>query len=65
MDVKEWALEMLKTLATIAVPYFALLKTRTDLDRFAASQRAKDSGNPAEMEIRQRWYHGLKPRRKK
>lgn len=55
----ELAIEVLKILTPIAVSYIALLKTRTDLDRYIASQRAKESGRPYASQIRRRWYHRL------
>jgi hypothetical protein len=53
------AIEILKLLTPIAVSYIALLKTRTDLDRYIASQRAKESGKPYASQIRHKWYHRL------
>lgn len=44
----------------MVIPYIALLRTRTDLDRFAAAQRAKEYGLPADEFLRKRWYHKLK-----
>ena len=57
MDTKSWVIEPLKILASIAVPYIALLRTRADLDRFAAGVRAKENGQPIETQMRCRWYH--------
>ena len=65
MDTKTFIIEALKTIATMVVPIVALLRTRTDLDRFAAAQRAKETGMPLESQIRHRWYHRLKPINKK
>ncbi len=51
-------LDILKILAPIAVSYLALLRTRTDLDRYIAAQRARERGNaPLEAYLRRRWYH--------
>lgn len=57
---KEFILELSKIIAPVIISYIALLRTRTDLDRFAASQRAKELGEPAETFLRKRWYHILK-----
>ena len=58
MTRSELLLEALKVVASMAVPYIALLRTRADLDRFAAAQRAKE-GVPLELAMRRRWYHPL------
>jgi hypothetical protein len=50
-------IDLFKVISSMAVPYIALLKTRTDLDRFIAAQRAKDLGTTAESQIRRRWFH--------
>lgn len=63
MDNKSYLLELLKVLASMVIPIVALLRTRTDLDRFAAAQRAKESGLPADEMLRKRWYHALKGKR--
>lgn len=63
MDNKSYLLELLKVLASMVIPIVALLRTRTDLDRFAASQRAKETGFPADEMLRKRWYHALKGKR--
>lgn len=53
-------LEVLKVIASMVIPIVALLRTRTDLDRYAASQRAKEKGESVESQLRKRWYHCLK-----
>lgn len=61
------AVEILKIIAPIVVSYIALLRTRTDLDRYIASQRAKEHGGPPaiiDKFIRHRWYHRLFKTRK-
>jgi len=63
VDNKSYFLELLKVLASMVIPIVALLRTRTDLDRFAAAQRAKESGLPADEMLRKRWYHALKGKR--
>jgi len=65
VDKLDAVVEILKTIATIAIPYIALLRTRTDIDRLAAMQRAKENGRPVETQLRRKWYHGLKKLRKK
>lgn len=62
---KAFILELAKIIASILIPYIALLRTRTDLDRFAAAQRAKELGKPADTQLRKKWYHCLKGRYKK
>lgn len=57
---KAFIIEALKIVASMVIPIVALLRTRTDLDRFAAAQRAKESGKPADMFLRKKWYHKLK-----
>lgn len=57
---KAFIIEVLKIVASMVIPYIALLRTRTDLDRFAASQRAKETGKPADTFLRKKWYHKLK-----
>lgn len=57
---KQFIIEILKIIASMVIPYIALLRTRTDLDRFAAAQRAKEYGLPADEFLRKRWYHKLK-----
>lgn len=57
---KAFIIEVFKIIASMVIPIVALLRTRTDLDRFAAAQRAKESGRPADEELRKRWYHKLK-----
>ena len=47
----------------MVIPIVALLRTRTDLDRFPAAQRAKESGRPADEELRKKWYHVVKGKR--
>lgn len=61
MSNAEAVVEVFKVVATIAIPFIAYLnlKTRTDLDRFAASQRAEKTGEPYESQIRKRAYHRL------
>lgn len=61
MDTNTFILELAKILASIAIPMIALLRTRTDLDRIAASQRALTKGTTPTAELRKKWYHGLKP----
>lgn len=63
MDTKTFVIEALKALATMVVPLIALLRTRTDLDRFAAAQRAKETGTSMESQIRKRWYHAFSEKR--
>ncbi len=62
MTDKSWMIELLKLvvppLASVALAYIGVLKNRTDLDRFAARQRAKESGLSVESQMRRRWYHG-------
>lgn len=60
---KAFIIEILKIIASMVIPIVALLRTRTDLDRFAAAQRAKESGLPADEMLRKRWYHALKGKR--
>lgn len=60
---KAFIIEVLKILASMIVPIVALLRTRTDLDRFAAGQRAKELGLSSDKCIRKRWYHVLKRKR--
>ena len=57
---QDFVLEALRLLASMVIPLLALLRTRTDLDRFAAAQRAKEKGTTLECEMRKRWYHRLK-----
>lgn len=64
-ELRAWALEVLKLCASMVIPLLALLRTRTDLDRFAAAQRAKEQGTTIECQMRKRWYHGFKRRRRK
>lgn len=59
-ELRAWALEVLKLCASMVVPLLALLRTRVDLDRFAAAQRAKETGQPIEKVMRRKWYHRLK-----
>ena len=61
-DTRAFVLEALKTIATMVVPIVALLRVRTDLDRFAAAQRAKEMNTTVESQLRRRWYHRLKGR---
>ncbi len=56
----DYTLEILKVIASMVIPIVALLRTRTDLDRFAASIRAKESGKSSDDMLRKRWYHRLK-----
>lgn len=63
MTTGEMVIEALKIVASMVIPIVALLRTRTDLDRFAAAQRAKETGEPAETQLRKRWYHKLKGER--
>lgn len=65
MTDPHFILELLKIVAAMAVPYIALLRTRADLDRFAASQRAKQTGLPFESQMRRRWYHRVVIKRRK
>ena len=60
MDTKTFLIEALRTIATMVIPLIALLRTRTDLDRFAAAQRAKETGTSLSSQLRRRWYHRLK-----
>ena len=60
MEIHEFIIEALKIIASMVIPYIALLRTRTDLDRFAAAQRAKETGQSAESLLRKQWYHRLK-----
>lgn len=60
MSTQDFIIEALKIVASMVIPYVALLRTRTDLDRFAAAQRAKESGQSPESQLRKRWYHRLK-----
>ena len=60
---KGFIIEVLKIIASMVIPIVALLRTRTDLDRFAAAQRAKESGRPADEELRKKWYHVVKGKR--
>jgi len=60
---KAFIIEVLKIIASMVIPIVALLRTRTDLDRFAAAQRAKETGLPADEHLRKRWYHSLKGKR--
>ncbi len=55
-DWQSTLVEALKIVATVAIPYIALLRTRVDFDRYAAAQRAKASGATIESELRRRWY---------
>jgi len=57
---KDYVIEILRIIASMVIPIVALLRTRTDLDRFAAAQRAKESGKPTDTMLRKRWYHRLK-----
>lgn len=57
---KQFIIEILKIIASMVIPIVGLLRTRTDLDRFAASQRAKGTGESADEFLRKRWYHKLK-----
>ncbi len=54
--IQDTLIEALKIIATIAIPYIALLRTRVDFDRYAAAQRAKASGASVESELRRKWY---------
>ena len=63
-DALHVAVEILRIVASMVIPLLALLRTRTDLDRFAAAQRAKESGRPLELEMRHKWFHRLKRERK-
>lgn len=65
MTRSETLIEVLKIVAPIVITYIGLLKTRVDLDRFAASQRAKETKSSLESQIRRRWYHPLFKQRKK
>lgn len=65
MDVTDAIVEVVKILGPIAIAYIGVLKNRSDIDRYAASQRAKDSGRPYETQIRKRWYQGLFKKRMK
>lgn len=56
MEVTDALVEIAKIFGPIAVAYIGVLKNRTDLDKYAASQRSKESGRPPEMEMRRRWY---------
>lgn len=58
-------LDILKILAPIVVSYIGLLKTRTDLDRYIAGQRARERGAAPEAYMRHRWYHKFFRLRKK
>jgi hypothetical protein len=62
---QDFILEVLKIIASILIPYIALLRTRTDLDRFAAAQRAKELGTTVEEQLRKKWYHRIKKARTK
>jgi hypothetical protein len=57
---KDYVIEILRIIASMVIPIVALLRTRTDLDRFAAAQRAKESGKPTDTMLRKKWYHKLK-----
>lgn len=61
-DIAAAGIEVLKVLASMVIPLLGLLRTRTDLDRFAAAQRAKELGTSMECQLRKRWYHGTRPR---
>lgn len=61
MTLTDFVIEILKIIASVAIPYIALLRTRTDLDRLAAAQRAKETGLSVESQMRKRFYHRLKP----
>lgn len=63
-DLRDWALEVLKVLASMVVPLLALMRTRVDLDRFAAAQRAKETGRPVEEMMRHKWYTRLVRKKK-
>ena len=65
MDAKEFVIELLKIVASMVIPIVALLRVRTDLDRFAATQRAKESGKSVESQMRHRWYHRFKGTQKR
>lgn len=58
------AIEVLRIVASMVIPLIALLRTRTDLDRFAAAQRAKEQGCDVKSTLRRRWYHRLSRKRK-
>jgi len=62
---KEFILELSKVIAPVIISYIALLRTRTDFDRFAASQRAKELGTTVEEQLRKKWYHRIKKARTK
>jgi hypothetical protein len=59
----DFLLEVLKMLVPLGLAYVGVLKTRADLDHFAASQRAKAENRPVEECLRRRWYHRVKRKR--
>lgn len=64
METQAFIVETLKIVASMVLPFIALLRTRTDLDRFAAAQRAKELGTSIDCQMRARWYHRFKGKRK-
>jgi hypothetical protein len=62
---QDFILEVIKTLATMVIPIIMLLRSRVDLDRYIATRRAKENGQPVSDVIRKRWYHSLKGSRER
>jgi hypothetical protein len=65
VELQEFLLEALKVIASMVIPVVLLLRSRVDLDRYIASQRAKEMGMPVRSVMRRRWYHKLKGERER